>query len=158
MSAGADLAAMHGAVTIMGWVDDFCESPMRLPSMAPKRTPHSLLKAATRAQVRKLAYLGSRPLIQPQYVGYATLDKGHGKMQKYKVGNPGSGDDLCIFFGRVVALEYKAGADRQRDSQKRWQALFERAGGIYVIVRTPKDAIDALMKVYEDAGGKKAPY
>ncbi len=132
------------------WTAEFCESPQRRLGPAPKRpTPHSLLRAATREQIRTLAYLGSRPLIQPQFTGYATLDTGAGKIKRYKVGNPGQSDDLVVFFGHAIGLEYKVGADRQRPTQVRWQQLFERAGGLYVIVRRPKDGVDALMTVYE---------
>jgi hypothetical protein len=107
-----------------------------------KRTPHSLLKTATIAAIRKLASTGSRPIVVPQFVGHANVGGG----RKYRVGQPGASDLLCVWHGHAFALELKAGNDRQRDSQAHWQALFERAGGTYLIVRKPADAVDAMLQ------------
>lgn len=108
----------------------------------PKRTPHSLLKSATIAAIRKLASTGCRPIVVPQFVGHATV----GGNRKYRVGQPGAADLLAIWHGHAFALELKCGNDRQRDSQAHWQALFERAGGTYLIVRKPSEAVDAMLQ------------
>jgi integrase len=95
----------------------------------PKRTPHSLLKTATIAAIRKLASTGVRPIVVPQFVGHANVGGG----RKYRVGQPGASDLLAIWH-------------RQRDSQAHWQALFERAGGTYLIVRKPHEAVDCMLQ------------
>lgn len=48
----------------------------------------------------------------------------------------GSADISAIIRGRSVKLEIKYGKDRQSDVQKAYQAEVERAGGVYIIVRT----------------------
>ena len=126
-------------------MDEFWEDVDRNLSQKrarPKRTPHSALKASTIIAIRKLAATGSRPIIVPQFVGHANVGGG----RKYRVGQPGASDLLCVWNGHAFALEIKAGRDQQRDSQKHWQGLFERAGGTYVIVRRPADATDAMLQ------------
>lgn len=41
-----------------------------------------------------------------------------------------------VKIGRSVKIEIKYGKDRQSDVQKEYQASIERAGGVYIIVRT----------------------
>ena len=43
-----------------------------------------------------------------------------------------------------MAIEVKAGKDRQRESQKNFQECWERAGGVYLICRSVKETMDAL--------------
>ncbi len=53
----------------------------------------------------------------------------------------GVADILGCYRGAFYAIEVKAGGDRQRDTQRRFQAAVERAGGIYVIARSVEEAI-----------------
>lgn len=51
-------------------------------------------------------------------------------------GMKGSADISSTIDGRSVKIEIKYGRDRQSDDQKRYQEAVERAGGIYLIVRS----------------------
>jgi len=54
-------------------------------------------------------------------------------------GTKGSADISATIYGRSVKIEIKYGKDRQSEYQKSYQADVERAGGIYLIVRTFQD-------------------
>jgi hypothetical protein len=56
----------------------------------------------------------------------------------------GSGDILGAHCGRAVAIEVKSEAGRQHISQQRFQAAWERAGGIYIIARSVDDVMAVL--------------
>ena len=51
---------------------------------------------------------------------------------------PGTADLLGVVKGFAVAIEVKAGKDRQRELQRNFQECWERAGGIYLIARDVK--------------------
>jgi len=51
-------------------------------------------------------------------------------------GTNGSADISATIKGRSIKLEIKYGKDRQSEAQKQYQAMIEKAGGIYLIVRT----------------------
>ncbi len=59
-------------------------------------------------------------------------------------GLPGSADILGVQRGRAFALEGKARTGRQRDTQARFQAAFERAGGLYGLFRSEDEALAIL--------------
>lgn len=48
---------------------------------------------------------------------------------------PGTADILGTAWGRSVAVECKAARGAQRETQRRWQSAFERAGGVYIVSR-----------------------
>lgn len=48
---------------------------------------------------------------------------------------PRTADILGTVDGRSVAVECKAARGAQRETQRRWQTAFERAGGVYIISR-----------------------
>lgn len=52
-----------------------------------------------------------------------------------RIGRTGAADLIGTINGRAVACEVKVGRDRQRPDQKRFQAAWEAAGGVYVISR-----------------------
>ena len=54
-------------------------------------------------------------------------------------GTKGTSDIKAIIQGRMVAIEVKIGKDRQSEAQKDYQAMIERAGGIYWIVKSFDD-------------------
>jgi hypothetical protein len=54
-------------------------------------------------------------------------------------GTKGTSDIKAIIQGRMVAIEVKIGKDRQSDAQKDYQAMIEKAGGIYWIVKSFED-------------------
>ena len=57
---------------------------------------------------------------------------------------PGTADLLGVVMGYAVAIEVKAGKDRQRESQKNFQECWERAGGVYLICRNVEETMEAL--------------
>ena len=61
---------------------------------------------------------------------------------------PGAPDITGCYRGRAVAIETKrAKGGEQRKTQKNFQAVWEKAGGIYVIVRSAIEALAALAAV-----------
>ena len=57
---------------------------------------------------------------------------------------PGCADLIGCSRGRFIAIEVKTETGRQSQQQRRFQAAVERAGGLYVIARSPSDALAAL--------------
>lgn len=51
----------------------------------------------------------------------------------------GTSDIKAVIGGRMIAIEIKFGKDRQSEAQKEYQAMVERAGGQYWIVKTFED-------------------
>ena len=62
---------------------------------------------------------------------------------KYGLG-VGSADVIVCHGGRFVALEFKAPGGAQSDEQRTWQSWVERAGGVYAVVRTMGEAVEAV--------------
>ncbi len=58
-----------------------------------------------------------------------------------KDGGKGAGDIQAVIppYGRTMHIEVKIGKDRQRESQKVFQAELEGMGGIYILVKTWDD-------------------
>lgn len=139
---------MHqGRVAVMGWVDDFAESPQRPigPTKPGTRvTPATILRRETIKAIQELKYLGSRPAVIPVFTGQVE----HGG-KKYQVGRLGASDLIICWYGHAFMGEIKAGSDRQSDRQKKFQMRTEQAGGTYILIRKPADAIDAMMRWYQ---------
>jgi hypothetical protein len=53
--------------------------------------------------------------------------------------NVGQGDLQIVLKGRIYSIEVKIGRDTQSEVQKEFQSRLERAGGIYVIVKSWED-------------------
>lgn len=51
-------------------------------------------------------------------------------------GTNGTADISATIKGRAVKIEIKYGKDKQSEVQKTYQEMIERAGGVYVIIRT----------------------
>lgn len=64
-----------------------------------------------------------------------------------RFGLPGMADIGGIYQGRHVEIEVKAPRGRQSVQQQRWQRAVERAGGVYILARSPQEALDALAQV-----------
>lgn len=65
------------------------------------------------------------------------------KLKKMGV-RSGVADFILLCRGRPIAVELKTTTGRQSGNQKGFQAAWEAAGGVYVIVRTPEE-IDGLI-------------
>ena len=63
-----------------------------------------------------------------------------------KFGVPGQADitGLLIPSGRRIEIEVKDAKGRQRESQKKFQAMIEKAGGIYILARSVDDVYEKL--------------
>ena len=57
---------------------------------------------------------------------------------------PGTADLLGVVKCCAVAIEVKAGKDRQGERQKNFQACWVRAGGVYLICRSVQETMAAL--------------
>lgn len=57
---------------------------------------------------------------------------------------PGTADVVGVVESRAIACEIKAGRDRMRPAQLLFQQAWERAGGIYLIVRDVDQAMAEL--------------
>lgn len=104
-----------------------------------KDTPHTRLKRACRKVLHEISQ-GSGCTIPIQNIR-AQIP---GTARTYQTGRPGAADDVWIFKGKAFGIEYKAGADRQSERQARFQQSWERAGGIYIIARSPEQLSGAI--------------
>lgn len=46
--------------------------------------------------------------------------------------------------GRRLEVEVKTATGKQRVAQARWQTMIEKHGGLYLLTRSPEDALAAL--------------
>jgi hypothetical protein len=76
--------------------------------------------------------------------------------RKIAVGLPGQADITGIYRGRAVEIEVKTPLGRLSNHQKAWRMAVERAGGVFVLARTPADALNALAAL-EDAQSDGPP-
>lgn len=58
---------------------------------------------------------------------------------------PGAPDLIGIRKGRFIGIEVKTEKGRQEASQIRFQSVCEKAGGLYVIARSPEEAVRILL-------------
>lgn len=61
-----------------------------------------------------------------------------------KYGMPGSPDIIAVIEGYFVGLEVKDHTGKQNENQLAFQARLFRAGGIYFVVHTMDEAIEAV--------------
>ncbi|MCG6111537.1 MAG: VRR-NUC domain-containing protein [Paracoccus sp.] len=62
------------------------------------------------------------------------------------LGPPGISDIVGLLDGRAVFIEVKTDSGQQRTAQAAFQKAIEKAGGLYIIARSPEEAIDQLDK------------
>lgn len=65
----------------------------------------------------------------------------------FGVGGKGAADLLGMWSGVFVAVEIKTPIGRQAPEQKRFQALVEQRGGVYVLLRSVEDARQWAMEM-----------
>lgn len=70
------------------------------------------------------------------------LKNAEGRLVRY--GLPGSSDVLACINGRMVGIEAKVGADRQRKNQCNFADAMRKAGGIYILARSVDDVRNTL--------------
>lgn len=59
-------------------------------------------------------------------------------------GLEGAGDALGVVDGRAFQIETKTATGRQREMQAKFQKAWEKSGGIYILARSPDDAVKQL--------------
>ena len=64
-----------------------------------------------------------------------------------KVAPPGVGDIMGAYRGRPVAIETKVPRGTLRPTQRRFRDAWTAAGGVYIVARSPADALAALAKL-----------
>lgn len=64
----------------------------------------------------------------------------------------GTADIVGCLFGCYVELEVKTDDGTQRESQGNRQRAVEKAGGIYLLVRSPDDALNKLTAALQARG------
>lgn len=114
--------------------------------------------ALTKCVIAWITYMGGqaeRISSQGQYregkkvqVGTGTLSHSKQLPGKWTPGQStkGTADISATIKGRSVKIEIKYGKDRQSDVQKEYQASIERAGGVYIIVRTFDEFVEWYQK------------
>ncbi|MGR3315411.1 VRR-NUC domain-containing protein [Roseovarius indicus] len=60
------------------------------------------------------------------------------------LGPPGIADIVGVIDGEAVFVEVKTKTGKQREAQRKFQVAIEKAGGIYLIARSPEEAISGL--------------
>jgi hypothetical protein len=63
---------------------------------------------------------------------------------------PGVADFILLCHGQAIAVEIKTLDGRQSKDQKGFSEAWQRAGGIYDIVRTPREIDDLIFKFQLD--------
>ena len=106
----------------------------------------------TEAQIQTaiLAAIGALPrvLAERSNTGCAVDARG----RRVQFGVPGAPDIRVTAAGRSLAIEVKTATGRQSPEQRRWQAAFERAGGVYVLARDVQTAVAAVRQALDTGG------
>ena len=70
-----------------------------------------------------------------------------------KFGHAGQADITGMIAGRAIEIEVKRHDGRQSKPQKSWQAAVESAGGIYIIARSPDEAVEKIKEKISGGAG-----
>lgn len=112
----------------------------------PRTTPHKrLMRQITKALKKRWPQMK----VEVRNVGVGGYkDKRTGAWTFLRFGQVGEADLRLTLNGRAIALEAKAleTGDVQRESQVKWQAKFEAAGGFYAVVHSVDEAVAAVEK------------
>lgn len=61
-----------------------------------------------------------------------------------RFGEPGAADIICCYRGRFYAVEMKSATGRQTPEQRSWEFRVVLAGGVYVLARTTREALEGI--------------
>lgn len=114
--------------------------------------PAKKLRHDVVAAIQGLAYLGSRPVVTPIYTGHVVIDE-----KRYSLGRPGASDLHCCWHGHSFHIELKAGGDQMRSTQIKYAERVREAHGTYIECRSPKDALDVMVRWYQINVAKLQP-
>lgn len=102
------------------------------------------MRRESETQAAILGYLATRRDIRAARMntGAARDQRGH----FIRFGVPGQADILGIIapHGRVLAIEVKSQRGQQSQQQRRFQAMIEKFGGLYILARSVADVERAL--------------
>ncbi|MCZ4366646.1 hypothetical protein [Sulfitobacter dubius] len=73
------------------------------------------------------------------------------KLRRLSIGLVGEPDISGCLDGRWIGIEVKTATGRQRPDQAKFQKAIEARGGIYIIARSPDDAITQIEMLLRDA-------
>lgn len=73
--------------------------------------------------------------------------KSHDGKRFIPFGFEGSPDILACIHGLFIGIEVKTATGAQEESQVVFQREFERAGGVYILARTPAEVLAAIANV-----------
>lgn len=63
-----------------------------------------------------------------------------------KFGLPGQADIAGILYGIAWEIEIKIATGKQTCDQANWQKAVERAGGVYILTRSPEDCLEQIVR------------
>jgi hypothetical protein len=110
--------------------------------------PNARKQEETRAShaIREAVVKLGLALLWRNNVGVASYGPFSAGKVRYGLGI-GSADlvGVMIGTGRFVAIEVKSPTGRQSTEQKLWGEAVRRAGGIYLLARTPEEAVAGLV-------------
>lgn len=84
--------------------------------------------------------LGARTDVLVLWRNNVGVAERNGHMIRFGVGNKGGADLIGLYRGRFVAVEIKTPHGRQTLEQRQFEALVQKLGGIYVVLRSVDDA------------------
>lgn len=94
---------------------------------------------------RILLALGAHPACRVFRLNTGALpDRATGRIVRFGV--VGGADIIGLLrpSGRFLAIEVKSATGRQSEQQRRFQAMVESCGGLYVLARCVEDAVNAV--------------
>ncbi len=91
-----------------------------------------------------LLALGRHPKCKVWRCNTGALADHMGRVVRFGV--PGCADviGMLVPSGRFLAVEVKTATGKQSDQQRKFQLMTERAGGVYVLVRSAAEAVAAV--------------
>lgn len=74
-----------------------------------------------------------------------------------QLGPPGISDIVGLIQGRSVFVEVKTDTGKQRTGQEAFQRAVEKAGGLYLVARSPDEALAGLIAGLQEKGLELPP-
>lgn len=111
----------------------------------PPGTPRDALEAEILRET--LLALSALPgvVVWRQNSGLYYTPDGRGGWRRVRAAIPGAADITGMLpGGRRLEVECKTASGRQSEDQRVFQAVVERAGGLYVLARSAAEAVDAV--------------
>lgn len=107
-----------------------CDTGQFVPASEIKRSLVDLAKSATKHPLGLLSFGTVRSILSG--------------LRRMVVGLPGQSDIQGCLDGRWIGVEVKSAKGKQRKSQVTFQRAIEAAGGVYIVARSPEEAIEAI--------------